>query len=133
MIRGKKRSSVSCPQSRACVCVCQRNKNRKKGTVMCVSKPVTLHWTHIQRQGAQSAVKSTINVVCCVMTALQRLVTARASNRNERPTACVCKHTDSAQPKTLTALFHVHGTCRRPRGSRHCCPRLNSSDVSSLV
>lgn len=56
---------------------------------VCVSWPVTLCWSHMPWWGAQSAVKSTITVVCCVMTALGRLVTALANDGHGRPTLCL--------------------------------------------
>ena len=58
-----------------CVCVC-----------VCV---LACHFLLDSYWGAQSAVKSTITVVYCVMTALGRLVTTLANDRHGEP-VCVC-------------------------------------------
>lgn len=110
-----------------CVCI-KRKKKWKEDTAMCVSRPVTSRCAHMRRRGAPSAVKSTITVVCCVMTAQQRLVTARASHRNLQR---VCANTETALgPKTLAALFHRHGTRRGPRGPTHSAAPVCTAAVA---
>lgn len=93
--------------------MCQRKERQEmeqgNAVCMCVCAPwpVTSCWSHMPWWGAPSAVKSTITVVCCVMTALGRLVTALASDRHGRPTVCVCVHAsvckqrESTWPKTF--------------------------------
>lgn len=69
--------------------------------------------------GASSAVKSTITVVCSVMTAQGRLVTALASDRHGRPSLCVCLCAN-----TETALDPKHDQPPPPR--THGAPRKSA-------